>query len=239
MRGTLGRQFWRMLDQYGILPRPGNGRLPDERCCRERIRVSRTSRNAPSPRANAAHARGTSPRAARFLRAQGRAVPAGILCFGLQVDDRALMAKRYPHQLRRSARPDRRHALFAAPLSVSADREACRDSHMRSSGHADRGGAQLTANPALLVLEDGTVFRGTLVRRAAAVARRGRVRDGDDRVPGDADGPVVRGAGARADVPARRATTGSTPRTSSRSRSRCAGSSCTRSASSRRTGAPR
>ena len=63
---------------------------------------------------------------------------------------------------------------------------------------------------ALLVLEDGTVFAGEAVRRTRALARRGRLHDGDDRLPGDAHRPVVRRAGARDDVPARRATTAST-----------------------------
>ena len=50
-----------------------------------------------------------------------------------------------------------------------------------------------THDPAVLVLEDGTRYVGPRLRRPRAHPRRGRLRDRDDRLPGDPDRPVVRG----------------------------------------------
>ena len=77
----------------------------------------------------------------------------------------------------------------------------------RGVHRGEREGHQVTGAPALLALEDGTVFRGTGVRRGGGGVRRGRVQHRDVRLPGGADRPVVRGADRRDDGAAARATT--------------------------------
>ena len=47
---------------------------------------------------------------------------------------------------------------------------------------------------AFLALEDGTVFRGDVRRRRRRRVRRGRLHDGDDRLPGDRHRSELRGA---------------------------------------------
>ena len=47
---------------------------------------------------------------------------------------------------------------------------------------------------AMLVLEDGDGLRGRVGRRAGRRVRRGRLHDGDDRLPGDRHRPELRGA---------------------------------------------
>ena len=64
----------------------------------------------------------------------------------------------------------------------------------------------MSADPAaaVLVLEDGRTFRGRGVRRRRRDLRRGGLHHRDDRLPGDADRPVLPPAGRRADRAAHR-----------------------------------
>ena len=64
--------------------------------------------------------------------------------------------------------------------------------------------------PAYLVLEDGAVYEGEAFGAAGVLLWRGRLQYVDDRVPGDADGPVVRRTDRRAHLPPDRQLRGST-----------------------------
>ena len=51
LQGTLGRQFWKLLMTYGILPEPEDGRFPDELLLENGFGITDLAK-CPSPRAN-------------------------------------------------------------------------------------------------------------------------------------------------------------------------------------------
>ena len=89
----------------------------------------------------------------------------------------------------------------------------------REDGRRRQGGVRGVSarRHGYLLLEDGTVFRGTLGRGRGRRVRRGRLHDRDDRLPGDRHRPELRGAarvlhGADGRQLRRRPTRGSSPR---------------------------
>lgn len=114
MRGTLGRQFWRLLDTYGILPAPANDRFPDEVLLDYGFGFTDLAK-CPTPRANAL-TRADIEAGREILRAKvGRYGPK-ILCSVYKSTIEQLMDKKYPRQC--GLLPDRfgETLLFAAPF---------------------------------------------------------------------------------------------------------------------------
>lgn len=114
MRGTLGKQFWRLLDVYGILPTPGNGKLPDETLLDHGFGFTDLAK-CPSPRANALTA-GDIATGREILREKVARYRPKILCSVYKSTIEQLMAKKYPRQY--GLLPDRfgETQLFAAPF---------------------------------------------------------------------------------------------------------------------------
>lgn len=114
MRGTLGRQFWTMLDRYGILKTPADGRLPDEVLLENGFGFTDLVKR-PTPRANAL-TREDIDEGRELLRAKVARFRPRILCSVYKSTIEALMGKAYPHQY--GLLPDRfgDTLLFAAPF---------------------------------------------------------------------------------------------------------------------------
>lgn len=114
MRGTLGRQFWRMLDKHGILALTEDGRLPDEVLLENGVGFTDLVKR-PTPRAisltreDIAHGR-------EVLREKVATYRPRILCSVYKSTIEELMGVRYPHQY--GLLPDRfgETLLFAAPF---------------------------------------------------------------------------------------------------------------------------
>ena len=114
MRGTLGKQFWRLLDVYGILPTPPNGRLPDEALLENGFGFTDLAKR-PTPRGNAL-TRADIEAGREILRTKvGRYRPK-ILCSVYKSTIEQLMDKKYTRQY--GLLPDRfgNTQLFAAPF---------------------------------------------------------------------------------------------------------------------------
>jgi TDG/mug DNA glycosylase family protein len=114
MRGTLGRQFWSMLDHYGILLSPGDGRLPDEVLLENGFGFTDLAK-CPSPRAHSL-TREDIDEGREQLREKVAKYRPRILCSVYKSTIERLMDKRYPHQY--GLLPDRfgETMLFAAPF---------------------------------------------------------------------------------------------------------------------------
>ena len=72
--------------------------------------------------------------------------------------------------------------------------------HLRRPDFVRRSPSVTTVERALLCTADGEVFRGRSVRRHGSHHRRGGLQHIDDRLSGDPDRPVIRGAGGRDDL---------------------------------------
>lgn len=114
MRGTLGRQFWTMLDRYGILPLPRDGRLPDEVLLENGLGFTDLAKR-PSPRA-VSLTRDDIETGSIELRGKIAKYRPRILCSVYKSTIEALTGRRYPHQY--GLLPDRlgETLLFAAPF---------------------------------------------------------------------------------------------------------------------------
>lgn len=114
MRGTLGRQFWAMLDHYGILRLPTDGRLPDEVLLENDFGFTDLAK-CPSPRAHSL-TREDIDEGREMLREKIASYRPKILCSVYKSTIERLMGKRYPHQY--GPLPDRfgETMLFAAPF---------------------------------------------------------------------------------------------------------------------------
>jgi TDG/mug DNA glycosylase family protein len=114
MRGTLGRQFWTMLDHYGILALPTDGRLPDEVLLENGFGFTDLAK-CPSPRAQSL-TREDIDVGRDELRSKVTEYRPRILCSVYKSTIEQLMDKRYPHQY--GLLPDRFGGtmLFAAPF---------------------------------------------------------------------------------------------------------------------------
>ncbi len=114
MRGTLGRQFWSMLDHYGILPLPTDGRLPDEVLLENGFGFTDLAK-CPSPRAISL-TREDVATGRETLREKVAKYRPRILCSVYKSTIEALMDKRYRRQY--GLLPDRfgETMLFAAPF---------------------------------------------------------------------------------------------------------------------------
>jgi TDG/mug DNA glycosylase family protein len=114
MRGTLGRQFWAMLDHYGILPLPDDGRLPDELLLEHGFGFTDLAK-CPSARAHS-----LTPEDIKVGREELRKKVAEyrprILCSVYKSTIERLIGKKYPRQY--GLLPDRfsETMLFAAPF---------------------------------------------------------------------------------------------------------------------------
>lgn len=127
MRGTLGRQFWQMLDQYGILPLPADGRLPDEVLLENGFGFTDLAK-CPTPRANALTREDIAEGCEALRRKVAEYRPA-IICSVYKSTLEQLMAKRYPHMY--GVLPDQfgDTLLFAAPFPYKPTE--MRDRHFR------------------------------------------------------------------------------------------------------------
>ena len=89
----------------------------------------------------------------------------------------------------------RRQADFDRRRARAADRRPAAGESSRSTRITEHQRSTLMTGtpqrPALLVLEDGRTYTGGALRRHRRGLRRGRVQHRDDRLPGDADRPVV------------------------------------------------
>jgi TDG/mug DNA glycosylase family protein len=114
MRGTLGRQFWAMLDRYGILRLPDDGRLPDEVLIENGFGFTDLAK-CPSARAISL-TREDIEAGREELREKVATYRPRILCSVYKSTIETLMGKRYPHQY--GLLPDRFGGtmLFAAPF---------------------------------------------------------------------------------------------------------------------------
>jgi TDG/mug DNA glycosylase family protein len=114
MRGTLGRQFWTMLDAYGILPLPAGGRLPDEALLEHGFGFTDLAK-CPSPRAHTL-TREDIATGREVLRAKVAEYRPKIICSVYKSTIEQLTDKRYPRQY--GLLPDGfgETLLFAAPF---------------------------------------------------------------------------------------------------------------------------
>ena len=114
MRGTLGKQFWRLLDVYGILPTSPNGRLPDEALLENGFGFTDLAKR-PTPRANAL-TREDIDEGREQLRAKIAKHRPKILCSVYKSTIEQLIGKKCPRQY--GLLPDRfgPTMLFAAPF---------------------------------------------------------------------------------------------------------------------------
>jgi TDG/mug DNA glycosylase family protein len=114
MRGTLGRQFWEMLDRHGILRLPNDGRLPDEVLLENGFGFTDLAKR-PSPRATSLTREDIAIGREELREKVARYRPR-ILCSVYKSTIEELTGKRYPHQY--GLLPDRfgKTLLFAAPF---------------------------------------------------------------------------------------------------------------------------
>lgn len=114
MRGTLGRQFWAMLDQYHILPLPTDGRLPDEVLLENGFGFTDLAK-CPSARA-VSLTREDIDEGRDQLRAKVGKCRPRILCSVYKSTIERLMDRRYPNQYGLLSDRFGDTLLFAAPF---------------------------------------------------------------------------------------------------------------------------
>jgi TDG/mug DNA glycosylase family protein len=114
LQGTLGRQFWRLLMTYGILPEPANGCFPDDLLLENGFGITDVAK-CPSPRADAlTHEDLEAGRA--MLRDKIERYQPKIVCSVYRKSLEVLTGRKYTHQFGLLDERIGDAQLFAAPF---------------------------------------------------------------------------------------------------------------------------